>query len=83
MTWSRTEIRQARRAPLEPIVQRLGYELAEQSEGNQLIVGLPGEVVIKEHYWVRTEDGIGGNAIDFLIQIEGKSFAQAMRRIRS
>ncbi len=83
MTWSRDEIRAARRAPLEPIVQRLGYELAEGSEGNQLIVGLSGPVVIKEHYWVRTDDGTGGNAIDFLVRIEGMSFAQAMRLLRS
>ncbi len=83
MTWSRTEIRRSRRMPLEPVLRRLGYRLVEQTDGNWLVVGLPGEVVIKEHYWVRTEDGTGGNAIDFLMDVEGMNFAQAMRRLLS
>jgi len=83
MTWNRNEIRQARRTPLEPIIQRPGYELAEKPDGNRLVVGLSSEVLIKEHYWVRTEDGAVGNAIDFLMTIEGLNFAEAMRRIRS
>ena len=83
MTWSHTEIRQARCTPLGPVVRRLGYELAVGSEGNRIIVGLSTEIVIKDHYWVCTEDGVGGNAIDFLMSIEGMNFAQAMRLLRS
>lgn len=34
---------------------------------NYRVLGLPEEVVLKDHYWVRTRDGLAGNAIDFLV----------------
>ena len=79
MTWTRSEIRAARQAPLKPLLERMGYRLSQTGNGNYLVAGLAGEVVIKQHYWVCLEDGASGNAIDFLVKLQGKSFSDAMR----
>lgn len=78
MTWKRSEIREARHQNLKPIVERLGYELRDLQNENYLVLGLPSEVIIKRHYWICTDDGSGGNAIDFLTQILDMSFHAAM-----
>jgi len=77
-TWTKAEIRAARQAPLKPLLERLGYRLSPTGQDNYLVVGLPSEIVIKAHYWVCLEDGSAGNAIDFLVKIQGKSFSEAM-----
>lgn len=79
MTWKRSDIRAARQRPLKPILERMGYRLEPMRDGNYRVLGLPEEVVLKDHYWVRTADGMAGNAIDFLVKIRGMRFSKAMR----
>ena len=78
-SWTKTEIRAARQRPLKPILEKMGYRLEPMRDGNYRILGLTEEVVLKDHYWVRTGDGLAGNAIDFLVKIEGMAFNKAMR----
>ncbi|NQU40450.1 MAG: hypothetical protein HQ523_10895 [Lentisphaerae bacterium] len=81
--WTKAEIRAARQAPLKPLLERLGYRLSPADRDNYLVLGLASEVVIKEHYWVCLEDGSAGNAIDFLVKVQGKSFNEAMALLAS
>ncbi len=37
------------------------------------------DIVVKDHYWVRLDDGAAGNAIDFFVTLMNKSFHEAMR----
>jgi len=78
MTWKRSEIRQARQTPLAPLLDTLGYRLKHISNGNHLVINLPAEVVVKDNYWVCADDGSAGNAIDFFVKLEGKSFTKTM-----
>ena len=43
----------------------------------------PDEIIIKDHYWVCTDDGSAGNTIDFLFKIQGLSFREAMEQLCS
>lgn len=76
--WNRTQIRAARQKPLKPLCEALGYRLEPLRDANYRILGLPEEIIVKDNYWVCTDDGSAGNAIDFLMDIQGKTFAQAM-----
>ena len=82
-TWKRSDIRAARQTPLKPILEALGYELEPLSDGNYQLCRLAADIVVKEHYWVNKEDGTAGNAIDFLINVQGMTFAQAMSLLRA
>jgi len=82
-TWKRSEIRAARRRALKPVLERLGYQLSPTGQGNYLIVGLSREIVIKQHYWVCLDDGAAGNAIDFFVRLQGKSFTEAMELLQA
>jgi hypothetical protein len=82
LPWTRSEIRAARQTPLKPILVNLGYRLEPAGQGNDRILGLPDEIVVKDHYWVRLDDGLAGNAIDFLVKIRGIPFKQAMNTLR-
>ncbi len=33
----------------------------------------------KENYWIRTDTGESGNAVDFFVKIRGMSFIETMR----
>jgi len=81
MTWKRSEIRQARRRPLEPLLAHLGYRLSPIADGNFRLHAprCAREIIVKEHYWHCLDDGQAGNAIDFLVKIHGCSFTQAMQ----
>jgi len=81
--WTREQIRDARRRAIKPLVEALGYRLRPRPDNNYEIIGLVGEVVIKDHYWVRLQDGAAGNAIDFLVHVEGMSFNKAMATIQN
>lgn len=83
MIWQRSEIRRARHIPLKPVLENLGYRLDQIKNGNYVVRDLPQEVVIKDHYWVSTENGSAGNSIDFLVKIRGMSFADAMSLLLS
>lgn len=87
-TWTRAEIRRARQTPLPPVLEALGYELDPLPSGNHGVrrpaadicpggaVGCP--IIVKDHYWVNPGDGAAGNAIDFLVNVQGMTFSQAM-----
>ena len=83
MTWKRSEIRAARQMPLKPILEGLGYRLEPRRDENYLVVGLSEEFLVKEHYWVCTDDGSAGNTIDFLVNIQGMTFSEAMHLLFS
>jgi hypothetical protein len=76
--WSKREIRSARQTSLAVVIEGLGYRLQPTGQGNCIVLDLPGEVVVKQHYWVRLEDGAAGNSIDFFVRLQGKSFTEAM-----
>lgn len=78
MTWKRSEIRRARQTPLKPVLEELGYQLQPLRNGNYLVRHLAAEIVVKDHYWVSKDTGSAGNAIDFLVEVQGMSFSQAM-----
>jgi len=78
MTWTRSEIRQARQTPLKPVLEALGYQLEPLRNGNYQVCRLAVDIVVKDHYWVNKGDGAAGNAIDFLVDVQGMTFSQAM-----
>lgn len=77
MIWSKHDIRNARKLPLLPILTKLGYSLRKLEYGNYL-VEKHGSVVIKDNYWFWKENHSAGNAIDFFVIVEKKSFAESM-----
>jgi hypothetical protein len=79
MIWKRSDIQRARKTPLKPVLEKLGYRLEPIANDNYLLIGVPQEIVVKDHYWVCTETGSAGNAIDFLVKIRGGSFNEAMK----
>ena len=76
--WTPSEIRNARRKPLRPILVTLGYELEEREGQNYRVTNMPGKIIIKENYWVNHEQNTAGNTIDFFVKLTGKSFSQTM-----
>ena len=42
-------------------------------------MGEPGNVIVKENYWIRTDTGESGNAVDFFVKLRGMSFVETMR----
>ncbi len=90
MTWKRSDIRRARQVPLAPILEALGYRLEPRQNGNDRVLGLSREIIVKDHYWVCKDPDTAtgarkssGNAIDFLVEVEGLSFSQAMEQLLS
>ena len=78
MTWTQSDIREARKLPLRPVLKKLGYLLERREDGNSLVLNMPGKVIIKANYWVNHEDNTAGNAIDFFVKLCGKSFSETM-----
>ena len=60
MIWNRSEIRRARQTPLKPVLERLGYRLNPIANDNYVVIGLPQDIVVKDHYWVCTDTGSAG-----------------------
>lgn len=83
MIWKRSEIRRARQTPLVPVLEALGHQLRPVKNGNYLLCRLATEIVVKDHYWLSKDDGSAGNAIDFMVEVEGMSFSQAMKQLLS
>ncbi len=81
--WTKAEIRRARHIPLKPVLEKLGYRLEAVKNGNYVVRDLPGGIVIKDHYWVCTENDSAGNSIDLLVKIRGMSFSKAMELLLS
>ena len=83
MIWNRSDIRRARKMPLKPVLEQLGYRLQPLQSGNYLVSGLSPEIVVKDHYWICADTGSAGNAIDFLVRVQKTSFNEAMRLLTS
>lgn len=78
--WTREQIRGARMAPLVPLLEKRGLQLVETSGGNFLLSAFPG-LIVKDSYWRWPERELGGNTIDFFVQVLGLSFHDAMKAI--
>ena len=78
--WTREQIRAARIAPLAPLLQRRGLQLIERPAQNFELAAYPG-LLIKDSYWRWPQRELAGNTIDFLVQVFGLSFHEAMRQI--
>ncbi len=78
--WSRDQIRAARLASLVPLLHKRGLQLVPREAGNSILPAYPG-LIIKDSYWRWPERNLAGNAIDFLVQVLGLSFHDAMRQI--
>ena len=81
-SWTKAEIRAARQAPLQPVLEQLGYRLEPRPNDNYAITGQRcGEIIIKDHYWTCPGTELAGNAIDFLMRIRGATFHEAMQQL--
>jgi hypothetical protein len=77
--WSSEDIRRARQRELAPLLSAMGVILQPLEDGNVRLVGESGNVIIKDHYWIKTDTGESGNTIDFFVKIRGMSFVETMR----
>ena len=78
--WSKEQIRAARMAPIAPLLEKRGMHLVETGGDNYAIRERP-DIIIKDSYWRSPERGVGGNAIDLLVQELRLSFNDAMREL--
>jgi len=65
-----------------PVLERLGYRLVPLKNGNYIIAGMAPEIIVKDHYWICTDTGVAGNAIDFLVKVKNLSFNEAIQCLR-
>ena len=79
-SWTREQIRAARKADLELLLEARGHLMIEQGGGNCRVPDFPG-LIVKESYWRWPERNQSGNAIDFHTQILKWSFHDAMRAL--
>ena len=77
MTWTKSDIQSARKINLVIILQKLGYDLRKLDNDNYLVDKFA-TVVIKNNYWFCKATKAAGNAIDFFIKFEKKSFMETM-----
>jgi len=80
--WTATQLRAARRIPLKPLLDQIGYKMVPMSHDNWKVYGLSQEIVIKQNYWYSPDDRTGGNAIDLLVNVIGMSFSEAMATLQ-
>jgi hypothetical protein len=80
MTWTKNEIRMARKKTLAPILVKKGYRLTKMP-GENYRLDQYGDLVVKEHYWIWKKTGQTGNTIDFFISVEKLTFKEAMKTI--
>ena len=79
-SWTREQIRAARKVDLALLLEARGHLMIEQGGGNCRVPDFPG-LIVKESYWRWPERNQSGNAIDFHIQILRWSFHDAMRAL--
>ena len=58
----------------------LTISFVEKEAGNFQLPAFPG-LILKDSYWRWPQRNLAGNAIDFLVQVLGLSFNDAMRQI--
>jgi hypothetical protein len=63
-----------------PLLQRRGLQLVERPAGNFELAAY-NSLLLKDSYWRWPERNLAGNAIDFFVQVLGRSFNDAMRQI--
>ncbi len=78
--WTREQIRDARKAPLAPLIAKRGLVLVELPADNFVVTAFPG-LIVKDSYWRWPERDQAGNTIDFFVQVLGLSFHDAMKAI--
>ena len=78
--WAREQIRAARLVALVPLLQQRGLQLVAREAGNYILPAYPG-LIGKDSYWRWPERNLAGNAIDFHVQVLGRSFHDAMRQL--
>lgn len=79
-SWTREQIRAARKVDLVLLLEARGHLMIEQGGGNCRLPDFPG-LIVKESYWRWPERNQSGNAIDFHTQVLGLSFHDAMRAL--
>ena len=80
MRWSTEQIREARQAPILPLLFSLGYQVRGLPDQNYAVRGFD-DLRVKQHYWRWPSRNVEGNAIDFLVKVQGQTFHQAMQTI--
>ena len=75
--WDREQIQRARKTPLPPLLRRRGYPLRARP-GENFLVEDHQDLVVKDCYWVWPSHQMKGNAIDFFMLVECRSFNEAM-----
>ena len=75
--WTREQIQRARKIPLAPLLRQRGYPLRVMPAGNFLLEDHQ-DLVVKQSYWVWPSRTMKGNAIDFFMLVECRSFHETM-----
>ncbi|MFC1461355.1 hypothetical protein ACFLQR_02410 [Verrucomicrobiota bacterium] len=82
MTWTKSQIRQARKIKLAPLLKKRGLQLKPLPSDNFLVADHY-DLLVKKSYWRWPSRDIEGNAIDYFMLVEGKSFNQTMQILSS
>lgn len=77
MTCNKADIRAARKIALAPLLMARGLTLQPLPDQNYRVSDYD-DLLVKEGFWRWPSRGIEGNAIDFFMLVEDKSFRQAM-----
>ena len=75
--WDREQIQRARKTQLPPLLRRRGYPLRTRP-GENFLVEDHQDLVVKDCYWVWPSHQMKGNAIDFFMLVECRSFNETM-----
>ena len=77
MTWTKTEIEDARQSDLAEVLAQRGYDVRPLRGGAVLVAELK-DLVVNRSYWFWRSQKLKGNPIDFFMLVEGKTFAETM-----
>ncbi len=80
MTWTKVQIRAARKMEIAPALRARGLQLQSLPGGNFRVVEHH-DLVVKRCYWRWPSQDLDGNAIDYFMLVEGKTFNQAMEAL--
>lgn len=75
--WTKEDIRAARKVALAPLLRARGHTLQPLPDQNYRVSHYD-DLLIKESFWRWPSRDLEGNAIDFFVQVENKSFREAM-----